>query len=60
MEICKDKGLAFSGSFDSSIRFPKKNATAYGFLELLEKYLEDIIRDEIFVTEKSAIIEMKR
>lgn len=60
MEICKGEGLAFSGSFDSSIRFPKKKDTAYGFDELLEKYPEDIIkgyeleiiRDEIFVTEQ--------
>ena len=47
-------------SFDSSIRFPKKKNTAYGFEELLNKYNKDIIasykleiiENEIYVTER--------
>ena len=58
-DICKEAGFDFCDSFNSSIRFPKKKETAYGFLELLEKYPEEIIKsyelemtgDEIFVTE---------
>lgn len=59
-EICEKCGLRLKSSFDSSIRFPKKKSTAYGFDELLKKYDKDvvasyeleIIGDEIYVTEQ--------
>lgn len=59
-DICGQKGLDLTDSFVSSIRFPKKKDTAFGFDELLEKYDEkviagydlEIIGNEIYVTEK--------
>ena len=59
-DICGHEGLNLTDSFVSSIRFPKKKDTAFGFIELLEKYDEkviagydlEIIGNEIYVTEK--------
>ena len=59
-QICEQEGLRFKESFDSSIRFPKKKDTAYGFEQLLNKYDKNIIRDyeleilgnEIYITEQ--------
>lgn len=59
-DICGQEGLTLTASFTSSIRFPKKKDTAFGFDELLEKYDEkviagydlEIIGNEIYVTEK--------
>ncbi len=58
--ICKSCGMDLIKSFNSSIRFPKKKDTAYGFEELLNKYDKDIIagyeleiiENEIYVTER--------
>ena len=59
-DICWPECLILSDSFVSSIRFPKKKDTAFGFDELLEKYDKEIIAgydleiigNEIYVTEK--------
>lgn len=59
-DICKKCGMDLRDSFDSSIRFPKKKDTAYGFEELLNKYNQDaiasyeleIVENEIYVTER--------
>lgn len=59
-QICKNCGLNFTDSFDSSIRFPKKKDTAYGFEELLRKHDKNIIQsynlevldNEIYLTEQ--------
>lgn len=59
-DICKKFGMDLCDSFDSSIRFPKKKDTAYGFEELLNTYDKDIIsgyeleivENEIYVTEQ--------
>lgn len=58
--ICEKCRLSLKASFDSSIRFPKKKDTAYGFDELLKKYDKDVIKgydlqvigNEIYVTER--------
>ena len=58
--LCSKRGLKLMDSFHSSIRFPKKKSTAYGFDKLLNKYNKDIIEgykleiigDEIYVTEQ--------
>ena len=60
MSICEEQGLQLENSFDSSIRFPKKKDTTYGFDELMKKFDQDIIAgydleivgNEIYVTEK--------
>ena len=57
--ICSHHGLSITGSFDSSIRFPKKKDTAYGYEEVLanaDKAVKDsydlVETDtEIFITE---------
>lgn len=59
-EIGMKAGLNYLGAFESSIRFPKKKDTAYGFEELLTKhdksiidsYKLEVIGNEIYVTEK--------
>lgn len=58
--ICIKGGLELIDSFNSSIRFPKKKETAYGFDELLTKYSKEVIEgyklnivgNEIYVTEQ--------
>ena len=58
--ICGKFGMAMSDSFESSIRFPRKRDTAYGFDELLKKNEQSIIDSydlvvtdtEIYVTER--------
>lgn len=58
--ICIKGGLELIDSFNSSIRFPKKKETAYGFDELLTKYSKEVIKgyklevvgNEIYVTEQ--------
>ena len=60
LQICGKYGLRFKKSFDSTIRFPKKKATAYGFDELLKKHDKEIIEsyglkivgNEIYITER--------
>lgn len=60
LQICGKYGLQFTRSFDSTIRFPKKKDTAYGFDELLKKHDKEIIEGyelevigrEIFITER--------
>lgn len=60
IQICEKYGLHFKQSFDSTIRFPKKKDTAYGFDELLKKYDREIIESyeievvgkEIYITEQ--------
>lgn len=59
-QICTEAGLKFVGFWDSSIRFPKKKDTAYGFDELLKKHDKEIIEsyelevvgNEIYITER--------
>ena len=59
-KICEKAGLRYVKSFDSSIRFPKKKDTAYGFEEVLKKYPKsvinsyelEILKDEIYITEQ--------
>lgn len=60
LQICGKYGLQFKKSFDSTIRFPKKKDTAYGFDELLKKHDRKIIEsyelkvleNEIYITEQ--------
>ena len=41
--ICRRKGLMVVDSFNSSIRFPKKKDTAYGYEEVLKKHDKTVI-----------------
>ncbi|MDE6233498.1 MAG: hypothetical protein K2M60_09180, partial [Lachnospiraceae bacterium] len=43
LQTCGKYGLQFKKSFDSTIRFPKKKDTAYGFDELLKKHDKKIV-----------------
>ena len=43
IDICSRQGLIVVDSFDSSIRFPKKKDTAYGYEEVLKKHDKDVI-----------------
>ncbi len=59
-DICSRQGLDIIDSFDSSIRFPKKKDTAYGYEEVLKKHDKDVIESynmvetemELFLTEQ--------
>ena len=59
-QICTEVGLKVVDFWDSSIRFPKKKDTAYGFDELLKKHDKNIIENyelkvlenEIYITEQ--------
>ena len=42
-DICNRQGLIAVDSFDSSIRFPKKKDTAYGYEEVLKKHDKTVI-----------------
>ena len=42
-DICRRQGLMAVDSFNSSIRFPKKKDTAYGYEEVLEKHDKTVI-----------------
>lgn len=58
--ICTEAGLQVVDFWESSIRFPKKKDTAYGFDELLKKHDKKIIENyelkvlgnEIYITEQ--------
>ena len=60
VDICSKCGLELSDSFESSIRFPKKKDTAYGYEEVLQKHDKAVIDSydlvetdtELFVTER--------
>lgn len=60
IQMCEKYGLQFKQSFDSTIRFPKKKETAYGFDELLKKhdrkiiesYEIEVVGNEIYITEQ--------
>ncbi|MDE5780444.1 MAG: class I SAM-dependent methyltransferase [Lachnospiraceae bacterium] len=60
LQTCGKYGLQFKKSFDSTIRFPKKKDTAYGFDELLKKhdkkivesYELEVVGKEIYITER--------
>ena len=60
LKICGKYGLQFKKSFDSTIRFPRKKDTAFGFDELLKKhdkkivegYELEVVRNEIYITEQ--------
>ena len=41
--ICRRQGLMVVDSFNSSIRFPKKKDTAYGYEEVLKKHDKTVI-----------------
>lgn len=43
IDICSRQGFIVVDSFDSSIRFPKKKDTAYGYEEVLRKHDKDVI-----------------
>ena len=59
-DICSRQDLDIVDSFDSSIRFPKKKDTAYGYEEVLKKHAKDVIESydlvetetELFLTEQ--------
>lgn len=59
-QICEKYGLQFKESFDSTIRFPRKKDTAYGFNELIKKhdkkivesYKLEVVENEIYITEQ--------
>lgn len=59
-QICEKNGLQFKESFDSTIRFPRKKDTAYGFNELIKKhdkkivesYKLEVVENEIYITEQ--------
>ena len=42
-DICRRQGLMVVESFNSSIRFPKKKETAYGYEEVLKKHDKTVI-----------------
>ena len=42
-DICRRQGLMVVDSFNSSIRFPKKKDTAYGYEEVLKKHDKTVI-----------------
>ncbi len=58
-DICGRHGLIFIDSFDSSIRFPKKKDTAFGYEEVLKKHDKTVIESydleetdtELYITE---------
>lgn len=58
--ICGRHGLVIADSFDSSIRFPKKKDTAYGYEEVLRKHDKSVIESydlaetytELHITER--------
>lgn len=60
LQICGKYGLQFKKSFDSTIRFPRKKDTAYGFDELLKEHDKEIVEgyelevvgNEIYITEQ--------
>ena len=60
LQICGKYGLQIKKSFDSTIRFPKKKDTAYGFDKLLKKHDKEIVEsyelevmgNEIYITEQ--------
>ncbi len=43
IEICSRQGLVLKDCFDSSIRFPKKKDTAYGYQDVLKKHDKTVI-----------------
>ena len=66
--ICRRQGLMVVDSFNSSIRFPKKKDTAYGFEEVLKKHDQTVIDSynlvetdtELYLTEQVNNILFKR
>ncbi len=60
IEIGKATGLAYTGGFETKIRFPKKRETAVGFNEIVNRFDGEVIRsyeveitaDEIWITER--------
>lgn len=60
IQICGKHGLQFKKSFDSTIRFPRKKDTSFGFDELIKKhdkkivegYELEIVGNEIYITEQ--------
>ena len=67
-DICRGQGLIIEDSFDSSIRFPKKKDTAYGYEEVLKKHDEAVIDSyhlvetdtELYLTEQVNNIMFKK
>ena len=59
-DICGRHDLSIADSFDSTIRFPKKKDTAYGYEEVLSKHNKAVIDSydlaetdtELFITER--------
>ena len=59
-KLCGNAGMSMTDCFASSIRFPKKKDTAYGFSEVLQRHDPTIIKSydlvetdtEIYVTEQ--------
>ena len=66
--ICRRQGLMVVDSFNSSIRFPKKKDTAYGYEEVLKKHDQTVIDSynlvetdtELYLTEQVNNILFKR
>ena len=59
-DICRRQDLIIADSFDSSIRFPKKKGTAYGYEEVIGKHDKAVIESynlvetdtELYLTEQ--------
>ena len=59
ISLCGKRDLNFVDGFESSIRFPKKKDTAYGYKEVLAKHDKSVIKSydlaetdtELFITE---------
>lgn len=60
MDICSEFGFQIDDSFESSIRFPKKKDTAFGYEEVLKNHDKAVIQSydiaetdtELFITER--------
>lgn len=68
MDICGRHGLVYSNGFDSSIRFPKKKDTAFGYESVLKKHKKAVIESydleetdtELYLTEQVNNIMFKK
>ena len=68
MDICGRHGFVYSNGFDSSIRFPKKKDTAFGYENVLKKHKKAVIDSydlaetdtELYLTEQVNNIMFKK
>ncbi len=60
MKLCSACGLQMADCFETTIRFPKKKDTAFGYEEVLKKHDKAVIEScdlgetetELFITER--------